>query len=126
MAPEKMSLSSAEVCSILLTSASAGVSELKFGHLHVKFGRPVETQVGIGFPSYPFVPQTAPASAPVTDLTEAQHQQQAKESLEDDEIRVRQERLERAMVEDPVLFEELLRQGELSDAVDSADDEDLE
>lgn len=110
------------------TSAKAGVSELKFGDLHVKFGRPTENIVGMSIPPqyhYPFVQQN-PASPSKNDLSEDQHNQQAKESLEVDEIRLREEQLALALVEDPVRYEELLREGELSDDVDSADSEDDE
>lgn len=103
------------------TSAKAGVSELKFGGLHVKFGRPADEPVPpLG---YPFMPQPQ-AQHPVTDLTEKQHVQQTKAAIEHDEILLREEQLARLLVEDPAKYEELLRDGELADALDGADDSD--
>jgi Tfp pilus assembly pilus retraction ATPase PilT len=116
-------LSSREVCLILDSSAKAGVSELRFGDLHVKFGGPAEIRISGDLPPYPFVKQSS-AIAPVVDLTEAQHEKQNKDSIEMDEILLREEKLARALVEDPSEYERLLERGELSDDVDSADDAD--
>lgn len=122
-----MSLSGSDACLIIEASAKAGVSELSFGTLHVKFGRPAETREMSGFPgiAYPVVKQHA-APAPMNDLTDAQHKQQARDALELDEILTREDQLARALVEDPVLYEELLQQGELTDGMDDADDADIE
>lgn len=124
MSPEKTTLSTAQVCSILKASAKAGVSELKFGNLHVKFGRPAETPTQ-DYLEQRFVQQN-PAIAPVVNLTEEQHKQLAKLSLEDDELHTREDQLARALVEDPMLYEELLAKGELTDELDDADSDDDE
>lgn len=124
---EKRCLSSEDVCSILETSAKAGVTKLLFRDLHVEFGTKSEDQVidltKLQLLDYPVVQQNR-GSAPVGELTEKQHDSLKKDSLEDEEMRLRQERLALAMVEDPVLYEQLLRDGELNDDVDSADSED--
>lgn len=106
-------------------SAKAEVTELKFSGLHVKFGRPAEIRLGGGPLPYPFVQQT-PAPPLANAMTEEQHQNLAKAALEHDELLMREEQLARALVEDPDRYEELLSRGELSDDLDSADDEDDE
>lgn len=128
MAIEKGGLPVEEVCRILDASAKAGVTELTFGSLHVKFGRTAENVVGVSFPdhSYPFVHHDPRVSAPVKNLTEDQHKQQTKDSIEADELLLREDQLARALVEDPVRYEELLMQGELGDELDRADDADDE
>lgn len=124
---EKRGLSSDELCSILEASAKAGVTKLLFRDLHVEFGTKSENQVldlrGLQLPEYPVVQQRRD-SAPVGELTEKQHASLKKDALEDEETRLRQERLALALVEDPVMFEQLLRDEELSDDVDSADSDD--
>lgn len=123
MAAKSLILSTNDVCQIIEASAKAGVTELKFGGLHVRFGKTVE-QKELGASPSPV--QHAPQSYSVADLTEEQHQTQSRQSLEDEEIKTREERLARLLVEDPMAYEQMLRDGELTDAVDSADDGDDE
>lgn len=124
MAPEKSCLSTEDACRIIETSAKTGVTELTFSGLHVKFGRLTENDVGL---TSPFVQQAPRAPVSVNALTEEQHTKQATEALEMDELRLRQDQLAQALVEDPLKYEELLMQGELDDALDGADeDDDLE
>jgi hypothetical protein len=122
--PTETRLSREEVCSILETSAKIGVLELKFGDLHATFGRPARQEDGRGpLAPYPFVQQPhAPPS--VTALTEKEHQEQNSTALEADEVRLREEQLARALVEDPVAYERLLRDGELTDGIHDVDDDD--
>lgn len=119
----KRPLSSEEACLIIETSAKAGVTELKFGDLHVRFGKPAEQIVGMTIVD-PYPVHQAPQSPSVKDLTEEQHQNQTKQAIEAEEIRTREDQLARLLVEDPEAYEKLLRDGELTDAVDDADDGD--
>lgn len=116
-------LSSEDACRIIEVSAKAGVVELQFNGLHVKFGKTVEQLIAEGTPPYPYMPQTS-APAPVTALTEEQHETQTKEALELDELRTKEEQLARALIENPIEYERLLRDGELVDDVDTADSTD--
>lgn len=119
-ASEKSPLSTADVCLILDASAKAGVTELQFGGLHVKFGRgpgPLTEEAPLGKQQ-----DSAPSSH--ADMSEAQHQSIAQATLERDEISLREEQLARALVEDPDRYEELLARGELSDELDGADEQD--
>lgn len=94
--------------------------------MHVRFGTPPEEQVAVTGPQLPHYPlvQQDRAHAPVGELTDQQHEQMGKDALEDEELRTREEQLARFLVEDPVKYEELLRDGELTDDVDSTDSED--
>lgn len=116
MGSEKITLSTDEVCKILEVSAKAGVIELKFSTLHVKFGGSAEQVVS----NYPFVP-SPPTTIPVNILTDEQHKKQSKESLANEEMHVREERLAMALIENPELYEEMLKNGELSDDVGATD-----
>lgn len=127
-----MALSAEEVCLILRTSAKAGVAELKFADLHVRFGRPAEQVVVMdpqgNLSTYPYVPQ-APAPRSGKALSEEQHQKQNAEALEQEELRTRDQQLAEALVTDPLKYEELLQSGELTnESVDAAneDDDDLD
>lgn len=128
-ARENSMLSSDEIVRILEASAKAGVTKLLFRDLHVEFGtkpeNPVVDLTGLQLPRYPVVQQSRD-SAPVGELTETQHKKIEKNNLEAEETRLREERLALALVEDPVLYEQLLRDGELSDDVDTAESEDDE
>lgn len=127
MGSEKSHLSIDDACRILGASAKAGVIELKFGDLHVKFGRPAENvEVRAAQAPQTFMQQEPPVTAPVKALTDEQHTKLAALALEQSELQHREDQLARALVEDPMLYEELLRQGDLSDELDGADHEDDE
>lgn len=128
MGLEKSALSSDDVIRILEASAKAGVTKLLFRDLHVEFGTPPENQVVISghqLPDYPVVQQSRD-SAPVGALTDKQHETIGRENLEREEIRLREEKLALALVEDPVLYEQMIRDEELSDDVDTTESEDDE
>jgi hypothetical protein len=123
MAGEKSRLSREDVCSIIEASAKAGIAELQFGDLHLKFGQKADA-VRVEFP-YPV--QQSSASPDVKALTTDQHEKQTKAVLEQETLRSREDRLAWALVSDPELYEQLLRDGELTnDAVDGADEDDDE
>jgi hypothetical protein len=112
-------LSTEQVCLILEASAKSGVAELKFGGLHVKFATKADAAQGHA--------QLDAETAPVKVLTEDQHTKQTADVIEHDQIRLREEELANALVEDPMRFENMLRSGELNDdALDSANDGDDE
>ena len=101
------SLSTDEVCRILEAGAKSGVRELNYSGLHVVYGQPA-------------VPETlspmAPGSAPLpVDLTETQHNTLAKASLEKEELQTREDQLAELLVTDPLRYEEMLQNGDLTD-----------
>lgn len=112
---KKEDLLSAEICSIIKVSAESGVTELKFGSLHVTFGRLTKEKEDI-----PLVQQN-PTPNPVSVLTDENHKKQQSDYLETEQMKLREEQLARALVEDPVKYEELLRTGDLTDGLDSPD-----
>ncbi len=114
----KTPLSTKDVIRIIVASAKAGVDELKFLDLCVSFNRPVEQEA-----IKPLM-QQYPASVPVQSLTEEQHEFQTKAAIEAEEVLTREDQLARALVEDPIRYEQLLVDGELSDELDTADDGD--
>jgi hypothetical protein len=113
-------LSSAEVCSILETSAKAGVSELKFGGLEVKFGKPAEER-----PRAPGPQPTPVLPVPVEALTEEAHTTQSKESLELESIRIKERQFQELLITNPLLAEQMIENGELADGSASSDDAEL-
>lgn len=125
MGDSKAELSADSICRILEVSAQAGVSELKFGDLHVTFGKPAETRITGSPLGYPFVPQ-APTPEPVTVLTEEEHKKISKGALEVEEVRARERQLADLLITDPSKYEELLRNGDLSDDMDGTDNDEVD
>lgn len=117
MADNKNLLSSADIVSIIEVSGKSGVSELKFGGLHVKFGKPSDdTQQ-----TQALRVEQHPLNPPDTEISATQRQV-AQEALEADELDLRYQQIADLMIEDPLRAEELLRDGQLEEA-DDADEE---
>lgn len=116
-------LSSSAIERIIKTCGEVGVSELKFGDLHVRFDKPVNrAQEDRDFRSE--VSET-PFSQPDTEISAIQ-EQAYKESLERDEVALREEQLSQMFIEDPAQAERLLLDGKLSEEADEHDGEALE
>lgn len=103
-----------DVCAIIKACSSYGVTSLKFGELQVKLN-PKEVLPSSSNPK-PTIPT-------VDEITEHQHEDQTKEALEDEEIRLRQSQIALALIENPELAEQLMIDGELEDDDDSGDDD---
>lgn len=101
---QKTLLKSSEICSIIKACSEAGVSELKFAGLHLRFE-----------PQYKPFEDTSYFPHPTEEAISDQSQQIEKESLESDEQRVKQERLDQMLIENPSAFEDLLLSGDLTD-----------
>lgn len=101
------------MCRILKTSAQVGVSELQFAGLHIVFGG--SPSDGLAVVPQPLSPYSVPA------MTDEAHFQQTKEALIRDEVETREEQLATLLITDPFKYEQLLSQGELTDAVDQSD-----
>lgn len=81
---------------------------MTFGNLHVEFGpAPVTSE-----PTYPLLPPHAlyPADALAPD-----HAQQNAATLVEDELSVKAEQLRMLMIENPMEYENALRDGELTE-----------
>lgn len=110
MKAEISSLSSAEVCSIIEACSKGQVTSLKFQGLELKRETPV-----LSF---------APNQYPVTEITESQHKQMTKESIEAAEIETREMQMRELALTDPLAFEEMLAKGELEGNQDDEYDDD--
>ncbi len=100
-------LGAEEICAILKACGASKVAELKFGDLYVAFDRQSPRKSPRG--NVASEDTTAPAVDPA-DTPEAVNMQQT----ELDELRLRDEQVAHMLIENPVLAEELLIQGELS------------
>ncbi len=126
---EKMSLTSDDVCAIIEASAKNEVSVLKFGDLHIEFGMnatqlrklfpPPDYPVSVG----PLSPLSQPPSPAGAAIPETQHDKMNKNAIENEELRLREEEIANAIIENPLLAEELLREGELEDDDDGDGDD---
>lgn len=94
------------------------VAKLKFGDLEIEFDKQIEPQASPlpGLVSAPLTPDTA--------MSDQEHKKQTQQSLEDDEVTLREEQLALAFIENPSRAEELLLEGELVDDDESGDDGD--
>lgn len=109
MSPDTKTVFNVEqVCAIISKCAESGVTELKFGDLHVSFQPKSEqtTQAATW---------ARPAHHSDTEISEELLRQTDKERLEQDERRFREEQLAEMMLTDPLAYEELLASGELED-----------
>lgn len=109
--PKEKSLTSQELNAIIRLCSQSGVAELNFGNLQIKFGLNSKLQ------------ESTPPNLVTSDveISETQHKEQTRQAIEQDELRIKEERLAFAMVEDPGLAEELLEEGDLL-SVDELDD----
>lgn len=95
------------VCLILEAGAKFGVRELSYAGLSVKFGISAERD------EIPPPPNGA-ASLPL-DLTDEQHHALERTELETDELLTREDQLAELLVTDPLKYEEMLQNGDLTD-----------
>lgn len=100
-------LTGPEIEGIIQACARANVRSISVGGLHLEFG---ETTRKVAATE----PKVAELTrAPVTTLTEEEHDEQNKETLELEELRLRQEQLDLMQIEDPLTAERLILSGEL-------------
>lgn len=122
MAENKL-LTSADVCSILRACAETQVRELKFGGLHVTFGKQAE-ETGLTPPS-PLGNAASgvadPLTPPSVEAITAEQTKQNEQSLAQAEIDAKADRLALLAIEDPVEFERQMMNGELSDESTAGD-----
>lgn len=114
MAMDGKRLTSREACLIINACKDAGVEELVWESLRIRFRGPV---------------QSIPVPIHVPEVTLERQKAIEKESLETQEFDLRQEQLERLRVEDPLEYERLHAIGDLdepSKVGDAGDDDGTE
>lgn len=97
-----------ELCDLIRTCGESGVSDLTFGTLHVQFHAPGTKREEV----HPW-----PVHDDLADLSEEKREQWSvadeKAAIEADELKLREEQLAMALLENPAEFEKLLVAGEL-------------
>lgn len=114
--PKRVS-SAEEVCLIIEACGEAGVAELKFGDLYLRFGTKTEPEHQTTHVLTPRVLGTskkASSPEPAAEIAATQSEM-AEKSLLADEIALREQELAEMFLTDPARAEELLMQGELTD-----------
>lgn len=101
-----INLTSQDVCQIIESCAKNNVTTLKFGSLFLSFNRPVEKPNA----------DTAISDQQIDHIQRAQ----SKESLEQQEADFRQEQIAMAILENPVLAEQMIAEEDLADADDES------
>lgn len=114
---DKSALSSLEICSILESCAKCNVSLLKFGDLHVEFGR----QANPSEPA-PSEPTSHIIKNSDKEISDTKHAELTKEALEVEELRTKEEILAELIITNPLKAEEMIRNQELEDDTDESDD----
>jgi hypothetical protein len=109
-------LKAEEVCSILKVCAEAGVNEITFRDLNVRFGPPAETRR----PEQDAESASPSSSETVLSEIAAKIDQ---ETIEEQEIRIREQQLDELRITDPLAYEKLVISGELVDGIKSEDEE---
>ena len=107
----KNALSSAEVISILSICRDASVAVLKFRDLYVSFDKPTKLEPAPQVVSNIDLTHSSTVAKAIANI----QTQQSKESLEQDEITLKQEQLAQLFIENPKLAEELLLTGKLDE-----------
>ncbi len=113
----KIHLSAKDVCDIIEASAKHKVTILKFGELQIEFGTKVEPQA-TSVAQEVFSPLN---NNPDKEISEKAHEASTKATLVADELELRAEQIALMQIENPLLAQQLLLDGELED--DDGDDE---
>ena len=118
---KKSSFSPDEICRIIKSCKFAGVSSLELGNLKVRFASSVASE-----PNRRNKRTQAQEEAVVSQETAppTNHETQAQEALEVDELHLKEERLAMLMLEDPQEFERQLAAGDLEEMVEDESEHD--
>lgn len=117
IAHKNNTFTAAEISEIIRQCSAQGVTELKYGDLHLAFRPKIEMEMGEQNPSRH---QTKPTEAAISD---EQHDKQSKQSLEKDEMDLREQQIAELHITNPLLAEQLMVEGDL---VDDDSDNDVE
>jgi hypothetical protein len=113
------------VLDIIKTASKSGVVRLKFGDLEIEFAqKPSEP---LQKPEVSVVQETAPVlpvDVPTIELQEDPPNQEEQKTIAQIEQIVRETEIENLRLENPLLYEQLVAQGEIEDgSIDEDDDE---
>lgn len=109
---DKILLSSLDICTIIEACAENQVTKLKYGDLYLELGRQTPRDT---------VPtQTV---SPGTEIPEINHDKITQESIETDEVKLREAEIAELMLTDPRRAEEMIENGELEDDTDELDED---
>lgn len=121
--PQEKLISAEDACRIIEVCGKSNVSELRFRGIHVRFGRPTESFQGTGVPlEAPLGMEQAISPYPDTEISR-EPEPQNENSLLDEELRLKDERIAMALLENPAEAERLLLQGDLEDERQRPDDD---
>jgi len=115
----KKSLDSKDILSIIESCATHGVILLKLENLHLELGKRTQQED----PSELLTSETHPKPTEAA-ISEQQHATITQETLEEDELAIRDEQLAEMLLTDPQGAEEMLLNEELEDARDDRSDSD--
>lgn len=96
----KNNLTSDDICKIIKSCAENGVSEFIFDTLNIEFGK---------------YKKNDPESITVPILTQEAHDKMDKQTLVEEEIKIKEEQIQMLMIEDPAKAEEMIANGDFDD-----------
>lgn len=110
----KSLLSAADIVTILEASRKNGVSKLKFDTLEVFFDASLHDG--------PSGAQTVKSEQSAEQIAHTQNEEE-KKAIEADEFSVREDQIAELLISDPLLAEELMLQGDLTESEETVEDE---
>ena len=96
----KKELNVKELSELIKISAKSGVSELKFGTLELRFGKPTDK---------------LESKLSVKEITEEEHKNLTDEALETDSLRLKKDQIDQMFIENPSEAERLLLNEDLDE-----------
>lgn len=115
-------LTADEICRIISASAQAQVRELRFGDLHIQWGKQTPLVVPAPRPSPQRVGRRFAGGEPPAPSEQAtpepNHDQLNQEGLEQEELRLREQQIEDLLLTDPAYAEQLITEGQLGEVPD--------
>ncbi len=105
-------LSSKEIIEIISVCKQSGVSKMQFGDLCIEFS------------SQAAAPEKS-NQIPVKEITENEHKAMTQKAVAKDERDLKEDRLAMSLLEDPMLAERMIADGDLEDADDSEFNDDV-
>lgn len=103
----KNNLTSDDICKIIKTCADSGVYKISVDTLSIEFG---EYKI------------KDPENITVPVMTQEQHDEQDSETLVKEELKTKAQQIDMLMIEDPVLAEEMIANGDLENDGSDYDD----
>lgn len=121
---DKFLFTAGEICSIIKTCGEAQVSELSLNGFCVRFHRPVELKPVQSIEPRWSMTETGPSPAPAPTMAVPNHEEQTRDAILADEVRLREEQINELTLTDPYLAEKHITEGVLKhDGTRAEDDE---